>query len=130
MLLFLLSFLVVFMHTKPLLSTLILGTKMEGGIIIVLLSFWSALVAIVSDTRHGLAKDSSGSISNGNLYYFSWGGLAVGITLMLSYIKSVWGLDLTAELQHRAQRLKYWLCLGIFGLIQMGISRQNTSFRR
>jgi len=88
----------------------------------VLLTFWSALVAIVSDTRHGLATDSSGSISNGNLYYFSWAGLAVGVALMLSFIRSVWGIDVTAELRNRAKRLRYWVWLGIIGLIQMGSS--------
>ncbi|KAL7539529.1 hypothetical protein ACHAXR_009368 [Thalassiosira sp. AJA248-18] len=120
--LFLLSMMVVFLHTKPILSTVILGTKVEGGIILVLLSFWSALVAVVSDTRHGLATDSSGSISNGNLYYFSWAGLAMGVTLMLSYIRSVWGVDVTSELQNRAKRVQYWAWLGIIGLIQMGSS--------
>lgn len=120
--LFLLSMMVVFLHTRPVLSSLILGTKIEGGIIFVLLAFWSALVAIVSDTRHGLATDSSGSISNGNLYYFSWAGLASGVALMLSYIRSVWGFDVTSELQNRAKRLQYWVWLGITGLIQMGSS--------
>lgn len=119
---FLLSLLVVVLHTRPVLSSAILGTKIEGGIILVLLTFWSALVSIVSDTRHGLATDSSGSISNGNLYYFSWGGLAVGVALMLSFVRSVWGIDLTAELQNRAKRLKYWVYLGIVALIQMGSS--------
>lgn len=121
-LLFLLSMMVVFLHTRPLLSSVIVGTKIEGGIIFLLLTFWSALVAIVSDTRHGLATDSSGSISNGNLYYFSWAGLAVGVALMLSFIKSIWGFDVTAELRNRAKRLQYWACLGIMGLIQMGSS--------
>lgn len=120
--LFILSMMVVSLHTRPLLSSLILGTKIEGGIIIVLLTFWSALVAIVSDTRHGLATDSSGSISNGNLYYFSWAGLAVGVALMLSFIRSVWGIDVTAELRSRAKRLRYWVWSVIFGLIQMGSS--------
>ena len=120
--LFLLSLGVVFLHTRPLLSSVIVGTKIEGGIILVLLSFWSALVAIVSDTRHGLATDSTGSISNGNLYYFSWGGLATGVILLLSYVRSLWGIDLTAELQSRAKRLQFWVWLAISGLIQMGSS--------
>jgi len=76
----------------------------------------------VSDTRHGLATDVSGSISNGNLYYFSWGGLATGVTLFLSYIRSVWGIDLNVELQTRTKRLRYWVWLGVIGLIQMGSS--------
>jgi len=120
--LFLLSMMVVVLHTLPLLSSIILGTKIEGGIILVLLTFWSALVAIVSDTRHGLATDSSGSISNGNLYYFSWAGLAAGVALMLSFVRSVWGIDVTAELRNRAKRLQFWVWLGIIGLIQMGSS--------
>ncbi|KAL3822525.1 hypothetical protein ACHAXA_001990, partial [Cyclostephanos tholiformis] len=90
--LFLLSLLVVFFHSRPLLSGLIIGTRIEGVTIFVLTAFWSALVGIVSDTRHGLATDSFGGISNGNLYYFSWGG----------------GCDIA--------------CLGATGSIQMGSS--------
>lgn len=59
---------------------------------------------------------------DGNLYYFSWAGLATGIVLVLSYIRSVWGLNLIVELQRSAQRLQYWTWLGIVGLIQMGSS--------
>jgi len=33
---------VVFLHTKPVLSSIIAGTKIEGGIILILLCFWSA----------------------------------------------------------------------------------------
>jgi len=120
--LFFLSMMSVIFHTSPLLSSVILGTKIEGGIIFALLTLWSALVAIVSDTRHGLATDSSGGISNGNLYYFSWAGLGTGVALALSFIRSVWGIDVTSEIQNRAKRLQYWVLLGIIGLIQMGSS--------
>jgi hypothetical protein len=120
--LFLLSMIVVFLHTKPVLSSIIVGTKIEGGIILIMLCFWSALVAVVSDTRHGLATDPTGGISNGNLYYFTWAGLAVGVALMLNYIRSVYGLDISAELKTRSKRLQYWVYLGIAGIIQMGSS--------
>ncbi len=103
-------------------SDLIIGTKIEGVTIFILLALWSALVGIVSDTRHGLATDSSGSISNGNVYYFSWAGLFVGVALMSSYVRSVWGIDLTEELRTRARRLQYWVWLGVAGSIQMGSS--------
>jgi len=59
---------------------------------------------------------------DGNVYYFSWAGLATGVGLMLSYIRCVWGLDVTMELRRCAQRLQYWTWLGIVGLIQMGSS--------
>ncbi|KAL7513921.1 hypothetical protein ACHAXN_012542 [Cyclotella atomus] len=120
--LFILSTCVVILHTRPLISSLILGTKIEGIIIFILIALWSALVAIVSDTRHGLATDSSGSISNGNLYYFSWAGLATGVALMTSFIRSIHGIDVVGELKNRALRLQNWVWLGMFGLIQMGSS--------
>ena len=117
----LLSLMVVVLHKRPALSTVILGTKIEGVIVLILLSLWSALVAVVSDTRHGLATDSTGSISNGNVYYFSWAGLATGVALAISYIRSVWGIDASEELQHR-KRLKHWAWLAFVGLVQMGSS--------
>jgi hypothetical protein len=113
---------VVLFHTRPLLSGIVIGTKIEGITISILIAFWSALVAIVSDTRHGLATDSSGSISNGNLYYSSWAGLSTGVALMLSFVRSEWGIDLTEELRNRAKRLQYWVWLGAAGTIQMGSS--------
>ena len=103
---------VVILHTKPLLSSIILGTKIEGFIILVLITFWTALVAIVSDTRHGLATDSSGSIANGNLYYFSWAGLATGVSLFSSFLRSKFGFDLGGELRSRAERLQQWVWAG------------------
>eukprot|EP00986_Skeletonema_menzelii_P015571 scaffold12061_cov146-Skeletonema_menzelii.AAC.1 len=120
--LFLLSIMVVILHTKPLLSSIILGTKIEGFIILVLITFWTALVAIVSDTRHGLATDSSGSIANGNLYYFSWAGLATGVALFTSFLRSTFGFDIGGELRSRAERLQQWVWAGMLGLVQMGSS--------
>jgi hypothetical protein len=113
---------VVVLHTKPLLASIILGTKIEGFIILVLITLWTALVAIVSDTRHGLATDSSGSISNGNLYYFSWAGLATGVTLLTSYLRCAFGFDIGGELRSRAERLQPWVWSGMLGLVQMGSS--------
>ena len=113
---------VVILHTQPLLSSIILGTKIEGVIIVILITFWTALVAIVSDTRHGLATDSTGSISNGNLYYFSWAGLATGVSLLISYMRSTFGFDMGGELRSRAERLQQWVWAGMLGLIQMGSS--------
>ncbi|KAL3782446.1 hypothetical protein ACHAW5_000168 [Stephanodiscus triporus] len=41
---------------------------------------------------------------------------------MLSYVRSIWGIDLTEELRNRAKRLQYWVWLGATGSIQMGSS--------
>ncbi|KAL7538222.1 hypothetical protein ACHAWF_006024 [Thalassiosira exigua] len=120
--LFLTSMMVVALHTRPALSTVVLGTHLEGGIILALLALWSALVAVVSDTRHGLATDASGSVSNGNLFYFSWGGLAAGAALASSYVRSAWGIDVAEALRDRAKRLQHWAWLVVVDLVQMGSS--------
>jgi len=119
-LLFFLSTLFVTLHTRPVLSTVVIGTKIEGAVISLLLLLSSALVAIVSDTRHGLATDSTGSISNGNLYYFSWAALATGVKLLSSYLRSVFGLDVAETLSSQSVRLQSWIWLVLLGLIQMG----------
>jgi len=120
--LFIFSTIVVILHTRPLISSLILGTTIEGIIVFILMALWSILVAIVSDTRHGLATDANGSISNGNLYYFSWAGLVTGVGLTTSFIRSIHGIDVVGHLKNRALRLQNWIWLGMFGLIQMGSS--------
>ena len=125
----------VILHTKPLISSIILGTKIEGFVILVLITFWTALVAIVSDTRHGLATDSSGSIANGNLYHFSWAGLGTGMLLLTSYMRTKFGLDVGGELRSRAERLQVWvwagkrLCLYTKCSIFMSILSFHIQFR-
>lgn len=117
---FILSCIVVHLHTKPVLSTLVTGTQLEGFLILILLCFWSALVAVVSDTRHGLATDATGAVSNGNLYYFSWAGFASGFALGASYLRTYFGVDLAGEVRTRSARLSYWAALAATGLVEMG----------
>ena len=60
------------MHLNSVMSIFIVGTKLEGGLCLLLVVFWVALVAVVTDSRQGLAVDEVGAVDNGNLYYFSW----------------------------------------------------------
>ena len=60
------------MHLNSVSSLLIVGTKIEGGLCALLVIFWIALVAVVTDSRTNLAVDEIGAVYNGNLYYFSW----------------------------------------------------------
>jgi hypothetical protein len=60
------------MHLNSVSSLLIVGTKIEGALCLILVVFWVALVAVVTDSRQGLAVDELGAVDNGNLYYFSW----------------------------------------------------------
>lgn len=67
---FILTFIVVAMHLSAITSVLIIGTKLEGVLCVMLFAFWVSVVSIVSDSRNALAVDENGRVSNGNLYYF------------------------------------------------------------
>ena len=61
------------MHLAPVYSTLIIGSKIEGLIILILTAFWAATVSIVTNTNNdlGAVMSDTNQVSNGNLYYFS-----------------------------------------------------------
>ncbi len=69
---FTITIIINIMHLNSVMSIFIVGTKLEGGLCLLLVVFWVALVAVVTDSRQGLAVDEVGAVDNGNLYYFSW----------------------------------------------------------
>jgi len=117
---FTLSIIVVLMHLHPIGATLIIGTKVEGLLILVLTAFWTATVSIVSDARHGLAVDESGVVTNGNLYYFSWAGFVCAIMMCVSFLRGVFGVDVVGEFKGRSERLTPWSALLACQMIVMG----------
>lgn len=118
---------VTLMHLTPSLSHYVVGTKVEGVLTLVLVIFWSATVAVVANASSGLAVDMSedntiNTIVNGNLYYFSWAGFVTSILLVVSYLRSVFGVDLYGEFKNRAARLTLWAGLLSCQLVVMGAS--------
>jgi len=110
------------MHMSPITSIFIINTKVEGGLIFVLVAFWSATVAIVSDAENGLAVNEDGAVSFGNLYYFSWAGFVICITLMASFLRSVYQIDVAGEIKSRSARLTLWASAMATCLVVMGSS--------
>lgn len=110
----------VLMQLHPVTSLFVVGTKIEGIVCIILLAFWAATVAIVSDATHGLAVNEDGAVQNGNLYYFSWAGFVTAILLTVSYLRGVFGVDVAGEMQSRSARLTTWSGLLAASLIVMG----------
>merc|ERR1711915_838289 len=108
---FALSAIVVVMQLHPIGSSLFVGTKVEGGIIIILVVFWIATVTVISDARNNLAVGKDGAVSNGNLYYFSWAGFLCSVMLLVSYLRASFGVDLAGELRNRSERLTTWAAL-------------------
>jgi len=110
------------MHLNPITSLLIVNTKIEGFLCIVLIGFWAATVAIVSDSNYDLAVDDGGAVSNGNLYYFSWAGFVTSITTFISYLRSALNVDVAGEMKSRSARLNIWAAHLAASLIVMGSS--------
>jgi len=119
---FVLTFFVVVMHLNGMLSLFIVGTKIEGFVCILLAGLWAGIVSIVSNPRHGIAIDEKNGIINGNIYYFSWAGFVCAITLLVSYFKSAFSVDLAGEIKNRSARLSYWALYLAASLVVMGSS--------
>jgi len=119
---FAITLIVVVMHMHPITSLLIVGTKIEGILCCILSIFWVATVSVVTDSRHGLAVDESGAVSNGNLYYFSWAGFVCSITLLVSYLRHVFNVDVAGSIRTRSARLTIWSAQLSTSLVVMGAS--------
>lgn len=117
---FLITCAVVYMHTSTRLSVFIVGTKLEGFVILTLLTFWIAIVAVVSDAENGLAVNEEGVVIYGNLYYFSWGGLVTAVMLFVSFLRSIYFIDVVGEFRDRAPRLMIWAAFLTSSIIVMG----------
>jgi len=119
---FIITVLVVCFHLNPITSILIIGTKIEGAITLVITILWIITVAIVTDSSHGIAVDEYGAVQNGNLFYFSWAGFVTAVTLLVSYLQHVFGLDVAGEIRARSARLLPWSALLASSIVVMGSS--------
>lgn len=119
---FVITAIVVCMHMNPISSILVVGTKVEGVIILILVALWISTVAVVTDSRHGIAVDQYGAVENGNLYYFSWAGFMTSIILMVNYLQQAFGLDVAGGIRNRSVRMTAWSALLSTSLVVMGSS--------
>lgn len=113
------------MHLSSKFSHYVVGTKIEGVLTLVLAAFWSATVSVVANASNGLAIDPTSkenTIVNGNLYYFSWAGFVTSILLLVSYLRSVFGVDVYGEVKNRANRLMLWAGFLACQMVVMGAS--------
>jgi len=122
-----LSGLVVLLYIVPPTRRFIEGKALERILILLMVGWWCAAVAVITDTKHGVAVDNSntnsaGSVTNGNLYYFSWAGFVSSITLFVSYMRTAYGVDIEGEIQSRAARLNLWSAMIATSAIVCGSS--------
>jgi hypothetical protein len=119
---FAINVIVVIMHLNAVTSLLIVGTKLEGSLATILVAFWAATVAIVSDSSKGLAVDEIGAVVNGNLYYFSWAGFVCSVLLLVSFLRDIYGVDVAGEIRARSVRLTTWSAHLACSMVVMGAS--------
>jgi len=119
---FAITFIIVILHLNGVLSMFFVGSKIEGLMCFILTGLWAAIVAIVSNPRHGIAIDEKNGIINGNIYYFSWAGFVCAVTLLVSYLRSAFSVDLAGEIKNRSARLQYWALYLAASLVVMGSS--------
>jgi hypothetical protein len=108
-------------HLHPIYRGIIAGSKIELGIIIVLLVFWVILVTIISSPTNGLAVYESGDVALGNMYYFSWLGFITSAVLLASFVESSFGISVQS-LRAKSSTFLYWAALMMTSLIVMGTS--------
>ena len=89
-------------------SSLFIGTKLEGFFAVFLMVGWAAGVATVTDSDNNLAVDTEGQVANGNLYYFSWASFVCSVTIVSNYLQSVYNIDVAGEIQNKSKRMTLW----------------------
>ena len=119
---FLLTFLIITLQLVPQTSRLLHGTKLELLLIILLLGFTCSSVGIATNPSTGMAVNAMGGVSFGNLYYSTWISFTCAMALLLSFIRTERGLDVSSELKSRGKRFRLWVILAVSTLIVMGSS--------
>lgn len=118
----------VLAQLHPMYGAMVTNNKVEGVICVILVAFWSGIVSIVSDAnnnlavRHSTNGECNNTVLNGNLYYFSWAAFVTSICLLVSYLRSAFGVDVVDEVKNRSQRLELWSGKLACALVVMGSS--------
>lgn len=126
---FLLTFICLTIQMIPQASRILLGTKIELFLIFILTGFTCAAVGTATNPKTGMAVNSSGGVSFGNLYYSTWISFMCAMAMLLSFMKTERGLDVPNELKARGRRFRLWVILVISTAIVMGSSASSYDAR-
>ncbi|KAL3760375.1 hypothetical protein ACHAWU_006167 [Discostella pseudostelligera] len=100
------------------------GTKIEFTLLLLLIGLSCTAVSTTTNPIYGLAINPiSGEVAFGNLYYSIWASWICILTLVLSYIRTKYGIDVLMEMKSRGgKRLRLWIGLIIVNLLVMASS--------
>ena len=109
-------------HLHPIGDSIFVGTMVEGVVSIVMIAFWTAIVAINTDAGDALGsgEEGSGAALNANLYYFSWAGFVTSILIFVSFLHGSFGINVVAQVRKQALRLQYWAAFFACSVVVMG----------
>jgi hypothetical protein len=121
---FILTFIILSLQMiSPSLSTkYIHGTKLEMMALLLLSGLTMSSVGMATNPAYGLAVNSYGGISYGNLYYATWSSFITALGGLISYIRTERGIDIYSEVSSRGMRFRHWSMLIIATVIVMGSS--------
>ncbi len=77
-------------------------------------------VGTATNPATGMAVNTSGGISFGNLFYSTWASFISAMGGLLSYLRTERGFDVSNELSSRGNRFRTWAILIVVTLIVMG----------
>jgi len=100
----------------------LVGSKIEAAIPLVLSWFWIATVCVVTGPEGGLAIDNEGAVYAGNLYYFTWGGLVISIIICARVIEEIYSIEIAHEMNNRSTSFMYWIGLLVTSIVVMAVS--------
>lgn len=105
-------------------NSLTFGTKIEFTLLLLLIGLSCTAVSTTTNPIYGLAiNPTSGEVCFGNLYYSIWASWICMLTLVLSYIRTEYGIDVLMEIKLRGgKRLRLWIGLIIVNLLVMASS--------
>lgn len=112
---------VVLMHLSNV-GGILIGSRTEAAVPMVLSWFWIIMVCIVTGPLYGLAVDNEGAVYAGNLYYFTWAGLFASIIICANVIEELYSIDIVHEMNNRSTSFMYWIGLLSTSLVVMIVS--------
>ncbi|KAL9178905.1 hypothetical protein ACHAXT_011878 [Thalassiosira profunda] len=119
---FLAAFAAIGLQSLPRTAHILAGTKSELALIVAVAAFACGAVGTATNPATGMAVNAASGVSFGNLYYSTWATFACAAGLLLSFLRTERGLDVSSQLKSRGRRFRLWAILIIANLIVMGSS--------
>lgn len=126
---FLLSFVILALHSSPYLANRFVGSKTEITCILLMCGITAAAAGVATDPARGLAANERGGVGYGNLYYATWAGFGCSLGLLNAFARTEKGLDVSGELRLRGRRFGCWCASIVVNLVVMASSASSYDAR-